>query len=92
MTEATTDPKPPLTAEAKRALTGPVQVAINMHNHLRATAKRLDKQRVMGDVAFLQTALATWTDDGTPVCGVLKRLVEASIAEAATDKRLTGAK
>lgn len=49
----------------------------------------IDKNRVLGDVAYLQTALGNWTDDGTHFGKITKQLIEAAIAEAATDKRLT---
>jgi len=86
----TTEPKPALTADEKRAATGPVIVALNLHRYLIRPA--IDKARVLGDVAYLQTALVNWTDDWTLVGGLLKQVVVGVIAEAATDKRLTPTK
>lgn len=90
MTEATTEPKPPLTADEKRAATGVTIVAINLHNYL-ARKEVIDRKRVLGDVAFLQEALSKWPDV-THFGKITKQLAEAAIAEAATDKRLTGKK
>ena len=88
MTTSTTEPKPPLTADEKRAATGVAIVALNLHRYL--IKPTIDKARVLGDVAYLQTALINWTDDGTLVGGLLKQVVVGVVAEAATDKKMAG--
>ena len=86
-TAPTTEPSKPLTADEKRAATGPVIVALNLHRYLIRPA--IDKKRVLGDVAYLQTVLSNWKD-ASLFGKATRQMVECAIAEAATDKRLAG--
>ena len=56
---------------------------VHMDSQKNLASKPHLRQRIVGDVTFLQDALVRWKDDGTPFSKAVRQLVQAAVGEAA---------